>query len=545
MAHDVNQCETDIAAQVRAALIDKISPERFDLWISPNTQWNWHQGVLSIEFDNDFTCQFAKRNLSSDLLAATQQVFGPSAHVSLVCRPKISTEHASSSGSGLQVTSESAGGGLRKTYDAGEVASSNPMDSDEKNNSEPASPASTSSNTNNTHGRLALDPLKNDRSQPSRPGVRVSTLGSGYAAPHASDGPRGGSGDAHDSTSADPSIWSKFVVGDCNQLAWASARTIVADPSRVSPVLFHGPCGVGKSHLLTAIAQHLRTHCRMRRVVHVTSEQFTNDFTESIKGGGLPMFRRKYRDIEAMLVDDIQFFMGKRATILELKQTLDVLLRANKQVIFTADRSINDLNGLGSDIVGRLRGGLITPLLPIDVGTRAQILQNALAEANLNVTSDIVRAIVAKTVGDGRVLHGIAKRLMIVAASVGGALTSIEQCWDSVFDLIQATQPVVRLGDIERVVCEVFNLPANSLQSASKIRTVAQPRMLAMFLARKYTPAAYKEIGDYFGNRRHSTVISAERTVEEWLRDNATLGTARGMSVKEAIRHVESSLHIG
>ncbi len=545
MAHDVNQCETDIAAQVRAALIEKISPERFDLWISPNTQWNWHQGVLSIEFDNDFTCQFAKRNLSSDLLAATQQVFGPSASVSLVCRPKSSPENASVQGSINPVTLDASRATLCNTNDSGEVSSVDPTHWDENGKNNPSAPVPTPSDTPNALNLFAFDSPTSDRGLSGRPAVRNSVNGSTRASLRVSEGQRGGNGESKDSANLEHSLWNKFVVGDSNQLAWASARTIVADPSRVSPVLFHGPCGVGKSHLLTAIAQHLRTHCRMRRVVHVTSEQFTNDFTESIKGGGLPMFRRKYRDIEAMLVDDIQFFMGKKATILELKQTLDVLLRANKQVIFTADRSVNDLNGLGSDIVGRLRGGLITPLLPIDIGTRAQILQNALADANLNVTPDIVRAIVAKTVGDGRVLHGIAKRLMIVAASIGGALTSIEQCWDSVFDLIQATQPVVRLGDIERVVCEVFNLPANSLQSASKIRTVAQPRMLAMFLARKYTPAAYKEIGDYFGNRRHSTVISAERTVEEWLRDNATLGTTRGMSVKEAIRHVESSLHIG
>ena len=295
---------------------------------------------------------------------------------------------------------------------------------------------------------------------------------------------------------------------------------------------------------MAAIAQQLRTHCRLRRVAHMTCEQFTNDFTEAIKGGGLPMFRRKYRDVDALLVDDIHFLIGKKATIVELKNTLDNLLRIGKQVIFTADRQLNDLHLLGQEIVGRLRGGLVSPLMPVDEKTRTSLLQREIAESGIELNNDVVQQIAARTVGDGRVLQGIVKRLVAMATLTGQKLTW-EQCWDSVYDLVQATQPVVRLGDIERVVCEVFGLEPTSLQSSSKARTVAQPRMLAMFLARKYTPAAYKEIGDYFGKRRHSTVISAEKTVEEWLRRNTNLGDARGLSVRDALRHVESNLQGG
>lgn len=319
---------------------------------------------------------------------------------------------------------------------------------------------------------------------------------------------------------------------------------VVNDPGRMTPVLFHGPCGVGKSHLIAAIAQQLRTHCRMRRVVHMTSEQFTNDFTEAIKGGGLPMFRRKYRDVEALIIDDVQFLIGKKATLGEFKHTLDNLLRLGKQVILTADRPLNDLHGLGSDVVGRLRGGLVSPLMPIDEQTRAALLQRDIDEAGIAIPADVVKQIAGRTVGDGRVLQGIVKRLIAVASQTTVGLTW-DQCWNAVYDLVQATQPVVRLGDIERVVCEVFGLAPTSLQSSSKTRTIAQPRMLAMFLARKYTPAAYKEIGDYFGNRRHSTVISAEKTVEEWLRENTAMGDARGLTVRDAIRHVETHLQVG
>ncbi len=474
MSHDVNQSEKDIAAQVRSALIARISAERYELWIAPETQWSWSNGALSLTFESDFACQLVRRMLGKELTAVLASTAGPHAELKMEV--------------GAIVVSE------QKPYD--DLPATIKM---------PQPAQATSTVANSTSVTESEQRQTNSRE-----------------------------------------YWSRFISGACNQLAWTTANMIVSDPGRMTPALFYGPCGVGKSHLLAAVAQQLRTHCRMRRVVHMTSEQFTNDFTEAIKGGGLPIFRRKYRDVEALIVDDVHFLIGKKATLGEFKHTLDILLRSGKQVILTADRSLNDLQGLGSDIVGRLRGGLVSPLMPIDEKTRAALLQREISDAEIEIPAEAVKQIAERTVGDGRVLHGIVKRLIAVAsqATAGAALTW-DQCWNAVYDLVQATQPVVRLGDIERVVCEVFGLAPTSLQSSSKTRTIAQPRMLAMFLARKYTPAAYKEIGDYFGNRRHSTVISAEKTVEEWLRDNSAMGDARGLTVRDAIRHVESHLQVG
>jgi chromosomal replication initiator protein len=472
MAHDVNQCEMDIAAQVRSALVERISSERFELWIAPNTQWLWDNGLLSLQFEDAYTCQLAKKMIGAELADVARQIAGPDAKLQFLTSP------AAKQPSVVNPPSPATDNGIQKV----------------SINFKPAELHETASK------------------------VEHSTKERFH--------------------------WNRFIQGDCNQMGWAAANMIVSEPGRLTPVLLHGPCGVGKTHISMAIAEFLRTQGRMRRVAYMTSEQFTNDFTEAIKSSGLPMFRRKYRDVEALLIDDIHFFIGKRATIGELKHTLDNLLRLGKQVVFTSDRSINDLHALGSDVVGRLRGGLVSPLMPIDNSTRSQLMEREIAQANIKVPTEVVRHIASKTVGDGRVLQGIVKRLMAVASLHGNSL-SPEQCWLAVYDLIQSTQPVVRLADIERVVCEVFHLPPESLQSSSKMRSVAQPRMLAMYLARKYTPAAYKEIGDYFGNRRHSTVISAERTVEGWLRDNSNLGEVRGLPVKDAIRQVESNLQVG
>ncbi len=482
MAHDVNQSEKDIAAQVRSALVARISSERYELWISPDTQWHWNEGVLTLTFESDFACQLVRRMLGKELAAVLYTVCGPHAELN------------------LEVGEAKAIATLPPV--APKTRTLNP---DEPSTIKFPSPA---------HSTKPVTPQE--------PASR----------------------DSAGRESAGRDFWGRFVSGTCNQLAWTTANMVVSEPGRMTPVLLHGPCGVGKTHLISAIAQQLRTHCRMRRVVHMTSEQFTNDFTEAIKGGGLPLFRRKYRDVEALIIDDVHFLIGKKATLGEFKHTVDNLLRMGKQVILTADRSLNDLHALGSDVVGRLRGGLVSPLMPIDEKTRSALLQRDIDEASIKIPAEVVKQIAGRTVGDGRVLQGIVKRLIAVASQAQASL-SWEQCWNSVYDLVQATQPVVRLGDIERVVCEVFGLSPTSLQSSSKTRTIAQPRMLAMFLARKYTPAAYKEIGDYFGNRRHSTVISAERTVEEWLRENTSLGDERGLTVRDAIRHVESHLQVG
>ena len=141
-------------------------------------------------------------------------------------------------------------------------------------------------------------------------------------------------------------------------------------------------------------------------------------------------------------------------------------------------------------------------------------------------------------------LCGISKRLTAVAALHAQPL-GWEQCWQAIGDLVQATQPIVRIADIERAVCSMFGLEPDSLQSANKTRSVSQPRMLAMFLARKYTPAAYKEIGEYFGQRRHSTVISAEKTVTSWLEENTDIRVGRGLTIRDALRHVEAQLQVG
>jgi chromosomal replication initiator protein len=528
MAHEVNQSEKEVAAQVRSALVARISHERCELWLPGDCQWQWDGQQLTLSFSNEFACQMAHRMLLADLRAVLNEVVGP---------------HA-----GLHLRMSSAS----PTAAAQAVAPPQPDDnlSDSPSAEGPTDQSATEANSprvSQTALNIArgLPPARPSDAAPA-PGLRRV---SGEAAPVRASQPTLRIADPTPSA-AEPvrraqDAWQEFICGASNQLAWTTVNLILQNPGQLSPVLIYGPFGVGKSHLAAGLAQQLRTAKRQRRVLHITAEQFTNDFTEAIRGGGLPLLRRKYRDVDTLILDDLQFLIGKKATVNELRHTLDNLLKAGRQVVLLADRSLNELEALGSEFTTRLRGGLVAPLMPLDEDTRVSLLQRELAQSRVEISDDMLRQIAARTVGDGRLLKGIAKRL-IANAFVHAEKLTWDQCWNAIFDLIQATQPVVRLGDIERVVCEVFGLEPESLQSERKTRNVSQPRMLAMFLARKYTPAAYKEIGDFFGHRRHSTVISAEKTVESWLEENTTLQVARGaLAIRDAMRHVEATLQVG
>lgn len=512
MAHDVNQSEKDVAAQLRSALVDRISSERYDLWIPENTTWSWADNQLTLTFPNKFSSQLAKKMLHRDLREVALEVTG--SHIDTVFSAADVASMSDNQANSAQSTRSS--GGNRSAVSGVPAANAIQLHGGGQENA--PQERATRETSNLRRGQRTAMPIVASESAPRQPSANAS-----------------------ETTQV---LWDRFVRGASNELAWTTANLAVNEPGRLTPVLFHGPSGCGKSLLAAAITQQLRGERRMRRVVHMTSEQFTNDFMEGLRGGGLPMFRRKYRDVEALILDDVQFFIGKKSTLAEVKHTLDNLLRLGKQVVFTADRSLNELQALGNDLIGRLRGGLVAPLFPLDQATRIEVLERLLEEENVVIDQDVVQQLASRTAGDGRVLSGIVKRLTAMSSLESTKLTW-DGCWNAVYDLVQATQPVVRIGDIERVVCNIFGLEANSLQSSSKMRTVSQPRMLAMFLARKYTPAAYKEIGEYFGKRRHSTVISAEKTVEGWLTEGTDVNFGRGLTVRDALRHVESQLQVG
>lgn len=337
-----------------------------------------------------------------------------------------------------------------------------------------------------------------------------------------------------------------FIVGDKNRVAYSAAMSVLARLGQVSPMTFYGPPGCGKTHLLEGIWCWAKQPGQVKRVIYLTAEQFTSHFIEAIRGGtGLPSFRRKYRELDLLLIDDVQFFAGKTSTLIEFQHTIDALLRAGKQIIFAADRPPTELRPLGPEITARLSGGLVCDVGEADGATRLGILASLARQRSLTIPQEVLEHLAAHLPGDARRLVGALNRLEAASEALAVSIT-LDFARNTLADLLHATQQTVRLPDIVGAVSHLFGLEPEQMQSASKAPAVSHPRMLAMWLARKYTRSALSEIGRQFGRKSHSTVLSAEGKVEQWLTSGKTLALPHGQcTVEEALRRIESHLRLG
>ena len=344
-----------------------------------------------------------------------------------------------------------------------------------------------------------------------------------------------------DSTRADATL-AGFVVGASNEYASQAAELTAKGRQQACPVLFCGATGVGKTHLLRAIQREYRRRHPHSTAVYLTAEQFTTSFVEACRGSGLPSFRQKCRGTRLLLIDDLQFFVGKPRTLEELQHTIDTLLAEGRQLIVTTDRSLAELRALGPELASRMAGGLTCEIGPPEFATRLGILRR-LADEIGSALDDQVLSLVATQITTGaRELRGALHRLHATSQAYGEPITR-EMAERALADLARHCTRPVRLADVQKAVCDVFGVEPAQLRSERKGRALSEPRMLAMWLARKYTRAAWSEIGQFFGRRSHSTVISAHRRVERLIGAEAQIGLCdRTCGVEEAIRKLETAL---
>ena len=336
-----------------------------------------------------------------------------------------------------------------------------------------------------------------------------------------------------------------FVQGCSNRLAFASAQMAAHSPGKLTPLFIHGPTSVGKTCLLEGVWTSARKTYREITAVYLTAEQFTTYFLGALHGSGLPSFRRKYRGVGLLIIDDLQFLAGKRATQIELLHTIDTLLRERRQLVFSADRSPAELAELGPELTNRLEGGMVCRIEPPDYATRLGIVGQMARRAKLRVPVEVQQFIASNLTGHARELSGALCRLQATAESLGGPIM-LPMAEEALAEMIRNSSRAVRLGDIEQAVCDVFGLEPASLHSNRKAKAVAYPRMLAMWLARKHTRAALSEIGHYFGRRSHSTVISAQKRVDRWMAAGEMIEMSHQCwSIDEAIRQVERHMAAG
>ena len=319
-----------------------------------------------------------------------------------------------------------------------------------------------------------------------------------------------------------------FVTGPGNRLAHAAALELVrSGGAAFNPLVIQGGVGLGKSHLLEGIGAALRAAHPGLKVVHLTAEAFTNGFLDAMRHGTLTAFRARYRGAGALLVDDVHFLAAKKATQDEFLHTFNALVADGAPIVLTADQHPRQIAKLTDELVTRFLGGMVVKLEAPDPATRRAILQAKAASRGVIVPEAVLSYVADHLRAGVRELEGALHSLIAHATMVGKKL-DLALARTALRDTIRHTARAVALKDVERAVCHLFSIEPDALKAENRARAVAYPRMLAMYLARKHTGAPYSEIGRFFGGRNHSTVISAEKKVAGWLRDEARNGLLAG-----------------
>jgi chromosomal replication initiator protein len=335
----------------------------------------------------------------------------------------------------------------------------------------------------------------------------------------------------------------QFAVGMCNRVAHAAAVGLAEAPHEVpSPLVLHGPGGSGKTHLLEGICAGLARSQPDWRVVFVTAEEFTNRFVQAMHQHKLGAFRKQFRECDTLLVDDLHFLARKQATQEEFLHTLDALAADGRPVAVTCDCHPRLADTLLPELTDRLSGGAVWGLTTPDHATRRLILHVKAAKLG-GIAEPVLAYIADHLTGNVRELEGAIHSVLHLARVTGRPL-DVTLAREALGDLLRHSVRVFRLPDVEKAVCGVLSLANDALRSKKRGWMYSHPRMLAMFLARKYTASSHSEIGKHFGGRSHSTVVAAEKKVREWLAGNTTLtlGSKRPLPVKDLIERIERAL---
>ncbi|MFW6124775.1 MAG: chromosomal replication initiator protein DnaA [Pirellulales bacterium] len=335
----------------------------------------------------------------------------------------------------------------------------------------------------------------------------------------------------------------EFVAARSNRLAYAAAQRVCQTPSaEFNPLVLYGSPGLGKSHLLEGICGALRRNHRGLRVALLSAEEFTNQFIESLRSGSLPSFRKKHRGVDVLLVDDLHFLISKRATQEEFLHTFKCLAARQRQVVVAADSHPRLLPWASEELASRLVQGMACPLERPDFETRLRILEAKARRLQADLPEDVLRYVAEQAASNVRELEGALntltayRKLMRAAIDVAAARNLLGH-------MLCPPRQSVELGDIEQAVCNLFGVKPAGLKSPRRSRQLSQPRMLAMYLARKHTQMACSDIGRYFGGRNHTTVVSAQKKVSAWIGNGTGLATRGGRRrAEDVVAMIERSL---
>ena len=311
-----------------------------------------------------------------------------------------------------------------------------------------------------------------------------------------------------------------FVVGKPNELAHAAAlRVAEGGPVTFNPLFLYGGVGLGKTHLMHAIAHELQTRSPELRVLYLSAEQFMYRFVQALREKQIMDFKELFRSVDVLMVDDVQFIAGKDSTQEEFFHTFNALVDQNKQIVISADRAPGEIKDLEDRIKSRLQCGLVVDLHPTDYELRLGILQHKADQyrqqyKGLTMADGVLEFLAHRITTNVRVLEGALTRLFAFASLVGREIT-LDLVQDCLADILRASERKVTIEEIQRKVSEHYNIRLSDMIGPKRVRTIARPRQIAMFLCKQMTTRSLPEIGRRFGGRDHTTIMHGVRKIEE------------------------------
>ncbi len=306
-----------------------------------------------------------------------------------------------------------------------------------------------------------------------------------------------------------------FIVGKPNELAYAAAQRVAqSEVVSFNPLFLYGGVGLGKTHLMHAVAWNIKKRNPKKNVVYLTAEKFMYQFIKALRFKNIMSFKEQFRSVDVLMIDDVQFIIGKDNTQEEFFHTFNTLIDKKRQIIISADKSPADLDGLEDRLKSRLGWGLVADIHPLTYELRLGILQAKAEQKSLQLKQVVMEFLANKITNNVREMEGALNRLA-VHASIQDSEISVDLVKDVLKDLLRTNSRKITIDEIQKKVVEHYNIKLSDMHSPRRSRSVARPRQVAMYLAKSITTRSLPEIGRKFGGRDHTTVIHAIKTIEE------------------------------
>ncbi|WP_409303560.1 chromosomal replication initiator protein DnaA [Peribacillus sp. SCS-155] len=315
-----------------------------------------------------------------------------------------------------------------------------------------------------------------------------------------------------------------FVIGSGNRFAHAASLAVAEAPAKAyNPLFIYGGVGLGKTHLMHAIGHYVLEHNPSAKVVYLSSEKFTNEFINSIRDNNAENFRNKYRSVDVLLIDDIQFLAGKEQTQEEFFHTFNTLHEESKQIVISSDRPPKEIPTLEDRLRSRFEWGLITDITPPDLETRIAILRKKAKAEGLDIPNEVMLYIANQIDSNIRELEGALIRVVAYSSLINKDINA-DLAAEALKDIIPSSKPkIVTILDIQQAVGEHYSVKLEDFKAKKRTKSVAFPRQIAMYLSRELTDFSLPKIGDEFGGRDHTTVIHAHEKISKLLQSDAQL----------------------